>query len=170
MEFCRNNLVELKELAQQLDHSQYIKKLDVLHGATMGQHIRHILEFYRCFFDGMACGEVNYDNRQRNTLWEYDTEAVLDAIECLMMESKLLKPTLLTKNIVLVCKLNTHNEEERRIFTTVEREALYCYEHSIHHQALLKTALYELKLLHLCKPEFGVAPSTLKNLKAIINQ
>ena len=46
--------------------------------------------------------------------------------------------------------------------SSFERELLYCLDHAIHHQALIKIGLKELHLSHLVSPDFGVAYSTLR--------
>lgn len=48
------------------------------------------------------------------------------------------------------------------IATTFERELVYCLEHTIHHQALIKVGLKELNLEGFLDGHFGVAPATLR--------
>ena len=46
--------------------------------------------------------------------------------------------------------------------TSVDRELLYCLDHAIHHQALIKIGLKELQIADLVGDDFGVAYSTLR--------
>src|SRR5947199_4753853 len=34
--------------------------------ASIGTHLRHILEFYECFLDGVDSGHIDYDARKRD--------------------------------------------------------------------------------------------------------
>ena len=36
------------------------------YGASIGQHYRHVLDHFLCLESGIATGEFDYDNRQRN--------------------------------------------------------------------------------------------------------
>ena len=49
------------------------------------------------------------------------------------------------------------------IDTSLYRELGYCLEHSVHHQALIKTALKEHECLGLIDQNFGIASSTIRN-------
>ena len=44
--------------------------------------------------------------------------------------------------------------------TSFFRELIYCMDHCIHHQSLIKIALLEQNLMHLVDSNFGVAFST----------
>ena len=48
--------------------------------ASVSQHVRHILEFYICLFDGLQSGMINYDNRKRDPRIENDISFTLDLI------------------------------------------------------------------------------------------
>ncbi len=45
-QYCKQNLLELKELLQKLSEEQYSRPSEILSGASIGQHLRHVLEFY----------------------------------------------------------------------------------------------------------------------------
>jgi hypothetical protein len=60
----------------------------------------------------------------------------------------------------------THNcfSDTETLETNYFRELLYNLEHSIHHQALIKVALYRLPHIKI-SDSFGIAPSTLEYRK-----
>ena len=80
-QYCKQNLFELKELLQNLSEEQYSRPSDMLSGASIGQHFRHILEFYYCLIEALDTGMVNYDNRKRNKQIETNPSAAKTAID-----------------------------------------------------------------------------------------
>ena len=64
----------LDQLQNVLDHiisEDYTTIIQDLNG-SIGEHTRHILEFYICLIDGLKTGYVNYDNRKRDVRIESD--------------------------------------------------------------------------------------------------
>ena len=50
----------------------YATPLDLLFGASIGQHTRHFVEFYQCLIDQNEKGEINYSKRLRDPQLEED--------------------------------------------------------------------------------------------------
>lgn len=61
-----DTFLQLRTIIHQLSDAEFIEKLELLNGSSIGQHVRHILEFYICLSDGIKTGEVDYDKRVRN--------------------------------------------------------------------------------------------------------
>ena len=59
-------------------------------------------------------------------------------------------------------QLHTKEAQTETVNTSLERELVYCLDHAIHHQALIKIGLKEQNLSHLVSQDFGVAYSTLR--------
>ena len=74
----------------------------------------------------------------------------------------MLKIDLSTFNPSNEIQLKSVEAGEEEVKSSFERELLYCLDHAIHHQALIKIGLKELELSHLVSPDFGVAYSTLR--------
>lgn len=148
----QNNLKENIELLRQLSHEEYTFQNIELGNATIGEHMRHIIELFGCLLNNYENGFVNYDNRKRDLILQ---NSINDAI--LILESYL---TLIDKpNKTL--NLIQPNLNEENIQTNYFRELIYNLEHSIHHQALIKVALHKLNHINTSK-SFGIAPSTLE--------
>jgi hypothetical protein len=147
-----NTLYELKNVLNQLSIENYTKPIAYLGNSSIGQHNRHIIELFQGLLCSYDSGILNYDNRERNNTIETNIEfanLTIDAIIC-----DIEKPN---KNITLHQVLQ---EEIIAIETNYFRELLYNLEHCIHHQALIKVALYEMEEVIIDK-NFGVAPSTI---------
>jgi hypothetical protein len=150
-----NLLDELGDVIAAIDAELFAHPIALLSNATIGQHTRHIIEFFQCLQQQADSNVINYSLRERNPRIEENKGAALAAIEAL------------TRNLVhleSVSELVLETDEEgiALINTNVERELFYNVEHAIHHMAIIKIGLKviapELKL----KKSFGVASSTLR--------
>lgn len=146
-----NGLIDVLQKLQGL--GGYNSPCNALSDASIGQHTRHIIELYQCLLDGYDAGEVNYDGRQRNPVYENDASEAMKAIETI--KDKLQQPD---KTLSLVCAMPGESENMQ---SNYYREVLYNLEHCIHHQALIKVALVQMGSIPVAAG-FGVAPSTIQ--------
>ncbi|WP_162344061.1 DinB family protein [Cyclobacterium salsum] len=157
---CQENLKSIASLLDKLNAEQYQFPSSYLSGASIGQHIRHILEFYTClsqaYRDG---GAVNYDKRRRAMLLE---KKPAEAAKIIRQMIHWLESEKMVGPVYLVASYAVSTEQTCTIPSSFQRELAYCLEHSIHHQALIKIGLFEQGLSDLIDAHFGVAPSTIK--------
>lgn len=146
-------LGEIVSVLQQLTGPDvYTAPCHELSQATIGQHTRHVIELYQCLLNGYEKGLVNYDDRQRNKLYETNKDEAIAVIK--QIQTQLLQPD---KAMQVVCGA----EQPVTIATNYHREVLYNLEHCIHHQALIRVALITTNGGSVSS-EFGVAPSTIQ--------
>lgn len=146
----------ISEVIKKLDENSFRSKIEILNGSSIGQHIRHIVEFYICLFDGIEIGIVNYDDRKRDPLIETMPKYTLEVLE--KLKSKLEKI-----NLDLPLKIKqTIGDEELLLNTNITREIIYLAEHTIHHFALIKIGINVFFPEIPISNNFGVAASTLK--------
>lgn len=159
--YCQQNLLQLSVLLKAIKPETYVAKLPILSGNSIGQHVRHMLEFYQCLFNQSGSGMVNYDLRKRDLILEEDPNIAIGVIEHLI--SELNARSIRADKLVLENDFSDNGKPEMdRISTSYERELAYCLEHAIHHQALIKVGLHVLELKHLAEQSFGVAPATIR--------
>ena len=158
---CTDNLNEIKSLLVQLTNENYTQILKHLSGATIGQHVRHIIEFYQTIVDIDTRNSINYDIRRRNLRIEEDINYAIQLIEDI---SNFFCVSIPDRNCKLESNFSSNNNECLTIPTSLYRELAYCLEHSIHHQALIKVAVLQLESVQISE-SFGVAPSTLEYRK-----
>lgn len=158
--FCNSNLQEIKHLIGAINLDQYTHSSSLLSGASIGQHIRHILEFYICLIKGYNIGIVNYDQRERDFKIENDLAFAIETIDKVC--SKLIHSNE-DLEIMLQGNYGSFEGKSNNIKTSFKRELAYCLEHSIHHQALIKIGLIELNISNRISEEFGVAPATIRH-------
>lgn len=151
-------LQQLKELLQNLSDEQYSSTLDVFSGASIGQHTRHILEFYETLC--LSASEVCYDNRKRDHRLEQDvafTCAFIDQLRIMLPE---LDENRLVKHKAAFGKgkqvqLNT-------VESSMGRELIYAVEHAVHHMAIIKIGIITNWPSVKIAKNFGVADSTVR--------
>ena len=149
-------LTALFRLISQLNEHQYSNKIEHLGNVSIGSHTRHIIEMLLCATQGYNNDNVDYVNRNRNLLLETNKEFALFTLQNL--ENGLVMPD---KYLKMVTE-NSENTGSLPVFTTYFREIIYNTEHTIHHLALIKVALIEMKLNNFVDKDFGMAYSTIK--------
>lgn len=156
---AKENLLQLKELLQVMKKEDFNRKTEILSGSSIGQHIRHILEFYLLLVSGSFSGTISYDKRQRDKRMEESTEFAIETIHRLLPGIDTLEEQFMLK---FEGDFTTDGTADNFIQSSVGRELAYCIEHSIHHQAIIKAGLIELGLKSLVDDNFGVAYSTIR--------
>jgi uncharacterized damage-inducible protein DinB len=157
--YCIDNLNEIKALLELLPESRYQQPSNILSGATIGQHVRHILEFYVCMLRGSESGQVNYDERERNHKIENHSRIAIGVIDEITEKLHAVSEDC---EVLLVGNYGTSEGMVCQIHSSLYRELAYNLEHAIHHQALIKVGLKEAGHEHLISADFGVAPATLR--------
>lgn len=150
-------LSQLKDLLIRISPEAYSAPLPLLHGSSVGQHVRHTLEFYQCLLEQAPLGFVDYDARRRDIRLENDPDFSFFAAQ--MVEDALVQTSL---SMSLTLKTSFAENQPEEIQTSFARELVYMAEHAIHHFAIVKIALRE-QFPELTMPSnFGVAYSTVK--------
>ena len=81
---AQENLFQLKDLINVIGIKHYNKESSVLSGATIGQHIGHILEFYLLLVSSSFTGTISYDKRERDLRIETDPDFAAKVIDRLL--------------------------------------------------------------------------------------
>jgi hypothetical protein len=127
----------------------------ILGNATIGQHVRHVIEMYNCVMEHYDEGVVNYDKRQRNLVFETSIVEASNALETIA--KSMAKPN---RNMMLQVP-NTEASGFLDLDTNYYRELQYNLEHGIHHMALIRIGVAQLSTEINLPENFGVADSTI---------
>lgn len=149
-------LQSLSNLLLKLTDEQFTRKVEHLGNASIGGHTRHVIELLQCAIDGYSTGEVDYLNRKRNLQLENDrmfAHSVLQQLDGLIKVPD--------RQLGLVVEQIEGAVELNNVITTYYREVVYNTEHTIHHLALIKVAIIDMKL-DVIDANFGMAYSTIK--------
>jgi hypothetical protein len=148
-------------LLEGLDDSVYSSTAHGFAPYRVGAHLRHILEFYQCFLDGLDGSHIDYDSRPRDESIERSRHTASIAIGS------------------IIHALGARGEQERIIWvrmedaeasgvgnsfmvSSVSRELQVLSSHTVHHFALIAMTLRALGVQ--IDPDFGMAPSTIRYL------
>ena len=156
-EAVRHTFVQLSGSLELMTQEEFVKPCMHLSNSTIGQHVRHIIEMFQCLELGYETGTVNYELRKRDQRIETNREEALAALQTVF--DGLQKAD---KGLVLEGVYNDHGDTLLKIPTNYYREIIYNLEHTIHHMALIRIGIRELKQIEL--PEgYGVASATVKH-------
>ena len=147
-------LTQLKDLIYKINQDDLKRPLEVFSGSSIGQHTRHILEFYICLLQQMKDENICYDKRNRDTKLETEKKYIIEKIDETVSHINHLKDDL---------PLTLSTELSGCIHLTpssISRELLYLIEHAVHHMAMIKIGIVLNFPSMELGDDFGVAAST----------
>jgi hypothetical protein len=156
---CLNILTQLSDLTSELRENDFSKPSGTLNGSTLGQHLRHTLEFFICMEDGYNKGIINYDKRAHDKLIETDKVIALEVIDRIKAFVKNLEDN---KPLSLEVGYDLERDEFLTVETNVIRELVYNIEHAVHHMAIMKIGIKDIAPYVKLPHDFGVAASTVR--------
>lgn len=155
-----HHLEALMVLCGRLDLVKYRHICPKLNCGSAGGHLRHCVEFYRCFLDGLDSGFIDYDARPRDPVIEMDPRAAAAAL----VEIKHAIGSS-TEQLLAAHPLKVRECGEVWLQSTFERESRFLVSHTVHHMALIAVLLRAEGVG--IPADFGVAPSTLRYRKEV---
>jgi uncharacterized damage-inducible protein DinB len=159
---CTHILSQLITLVERIHGSDFTRPVDSLSQSTIGQHLRHTLEFFMCFQQGYENGIVNYDRRAHDKLIESDQYVALAAINGILKFVSQLKE----RSLKLEVGYDLDSDQVVTIDTTSTRELVYNIEHAVHHMAIIKIGVREIAPYLSLAKDFGIAASTIRYKEA----
>ncbi len=151
---------QIEQLLDQLSVEQYAQKLDLFNGSSIGQHVRHIHDFYATVTHASQKSTLDYSKRERNTKIE---ESSYMALTCLCNLRDKIEDCEEDQPIDVIADFTVNDNDQVLVKSTLGRELMYAYDHAIHHLAIIKMGIRH----HFpeCKIDenLGVAASTLRH-------
>lgn len=158
-----NLLNQLHSVVDQFTKDSFSKPIDTLSNSSIGQHVRHTLEFFICLMDSATDQVINYDSRKHDPYLEKDPQLAKDIIES---AQNFLVETREDYSLTMVANYEIDSDQESSIPSSYLRELAYNIEHTIHHMALIKVGI-KTDFPGVVLPEhFGVASSTVRFQKS----
>jgi hypothetical protein len=170
-------------LVNELDDTTFGTSPSGLVPHRVGSHLRHVLEFYECFLQGLESGRIDYDRRRRDVTVENSRRIAAARISAIICSLQKLAPQRksvaaisaageeatsscgalerATLNAQCMLAVRMENDEDGvYLQSSIGRELQALSSHTIHHFALIGVTLR----LHgfPIDPEFGMSPSTLR--------
>ncbi len=158
-EACLNILSQLNDLVKQVDEKDFARPSVALSNSTIGQHLRHTLEFFLCFESGYEKGLINYDKRAHDKLIETDKFIALSTVSRI---SDFIQNLNSNRPLKLEVGYDLAADDFITIETNAVRELVYNIEHAVHHMAIMKIGVREVASYVTLSSDFGIAASTIR--------
>lgn len=151
---------QIMSVLEQLTDSQYHLSLDIFNGSTVGEHVRHIFDFYNCICFCSDGVDIDYNCRERNPLIESERKTAIASFSQLVNEISRFEDT---KVVNVITDFSTDESEERPVvLSSIGRELMYAYDHAVHHLAIIKMGIKSAFPEIVLNDHIGIAPSTIK--------
>lgn len=156
-------LSQLATITEQIEERDFTTPCPSLGNSSIGQHLRHTLEFFLCLEEGCKIGVVNYDKRAHDKLIESDKFIALSAIERI---KKFIADNTDDFTLQLEVGYELDSEASISMSTNYFRELTYNIEHAVHHMAIMKIGIREVAKYIVLPSDFGIAASTIRYKEA----
>lgn len=155
---CGQYLEQARSLAVRLDPVQYRMPHTHCFGGTIGGHLRHCIEHFELFRNGLADRCIDYDRRNRGSETELDPETAVTVLTGLIEFFAVPRGEL---NDPVEVRVDCGDSETTTgSQSTIGRELQFLVSHTVHHFALIAVMCGSQGIA--LPEDFGVAPSTLK--------
>lgn len=151
---------QINDLMCNLNDEVMTSSLDILHHATIGQHLRHIADFYLCILNGMNHGVIDYSARARNPLLEQSASFYQNTMSDI---HNIVSTLVWDTPISIIPDIAFTNGHCVTVQSSIGRELMYAFDHALHHLAIIKIGLKtNFPTIHI-SDSLGVAPSTIRH-------
>lgn len=153
---------QMTGLLEHLSKDVYTRPLPLFRGSSIGQHFRHILEFYTCLFDGVLKAQVDYGSRERNSVLAECPRAALAVLDFI---ANTVKRQDEHQWLMILSEFSgefVRDDRRPAYMSSMGRELQYAFDHAIHHLAMIRMGL-ELYFPEVpVEADLGLAPSTIR--------
>ncbi|MBI1223962.1 MAG: hypothetical protein GC192_01880 [Bacteroidetes bacterium] len=154
----------MTDLLGRIAPETYAQSLPLFNGSSIGQHFRHIVDFYGCLNRGVSEGRIDYALRQRDARVETEPSYAAQVLHDFFVKLNAVEEAA---SVEVVADFSSElNETRPVVLSTVGREMMYAYDHAVHHLAMIKMGLKVTSPLLEVDKNLGVAPSTVKHWNA----
>ena len=150
-------LSKSKNLIKRLSNEQLCNATIPPYNSSIGSHVRHILDFYKCIFEGIEKNLVDLTNRDRNIDVESDCDCALSYLDKILESISNFKVEPSGKIIVV----DDLGQGSIRIDYTIASLLAQANSHTIHHYAIINYILDRLGI-SIDDEEFGLNPTSPK--------
>lgn len=150
-------LNQLQVVLHKLDDDSYGSSMEILSNSSLGGHVRHTLEFFDCWLQGVNTLQINYDERKRDHRLETERQYAIQKIKQLIGSFQAVSAD---ENAILITQINPTEDTAHSFNSSTNRELWYTIEHAIHHFAIIKIGIIHFFPQFQFPDNFGVASST----------
>lgn len=173
-------LKQAAKLVDMLEDGSYVRCEPMFYNSTIGGHLRHCLEHYESFIEGITHGRIDYDARHRDELVENKTKAARERIDTIVselvaLEMQMDEGSVSAHDRELRVKMDCGSHQECGDATggsslwqvsSIGRELQFLVSHTVHHFAMIRGISQGVG--EEMDKNFGMAPSTLRYQEQLI--
>lgn len=152
-------LRQARDLLDRLGDEAYCEPSRCFYGSSVGGHLRHCIEHYLAFLEGLPDGRVDYDARARDAAVETRTAAATAELEKLLGAFAAMRWCDLPSELQV--RMDCGGDDIPWQASTPGRELQFLVSHTVHHFAMIGVICRDGGLV--LEESFGVAPSTLRH-------
>ncbi len=145
------------DLLRGLPEALYVRVNPPAYESSIGAHLRHNIDHYHSFIEGIGDGKIDYDHRNRDKRLETDVSVSLAVLESVVANLSGLTADSLDASLLVRMDCGGDSAWSH---SSPRRELQFLLSHTVHHYAIIGM-ICRLNG-HQPNSEFGVAPSTLK--------
>ena len=153
---CQFCLAQCEQLLEILDREAYVCASEV---SSIGAHVRHIVERFQSFLNGLGERVIDYDCRKRDRTLENNLQSARFALTTIARRISELRLAEIAGQELAIRESVHPQLAPVEASSTVERELVSLISHSIHHLAII--AMLARPLGYTLGSDFGKAPSTI---------
>jgi uncharacterized damage-inducible protein DinB len=152
-------LQQATELLDRIDDACLAEPSTCFYESSIGGHLRHCLEHYLSFLEGMESGRVDYDARKRDVILETQAGAAREKVGEIIAALEGLEGRDLGERLEV--KMDCGESEIPWQASTPGRELQFLVSHTVHHFAMIGGICTSMGVE--MGEVFGVAPSTIRH-------
>lgn len=124
--------------------------------ASVGRHIRHVIDHFWALQEGVATGVVDYNLRHRDSDLEKNGDLAQDIVR--KLQSWVASLGNKNPSLTVISEISISESQSVELSSNLNRELLYVLNHTLHHVAY---ASLLARSLAVAVPDYlGVAPAT----------
>lgn len=133
--------------------------------SSVGAHLRHVIEHYQSFVEGLPQAEIDYDARRRDPTIEASRTRAIEVLAALIEQLDRVRHEPADRPVSVQLQCEADAVEPTWAGSTVGRELQFLLSHAVHHYALIKMLLSADGMV--LDEEFGTAPSTISHSRHV---
>lgn len=158
-------LTQAQSYVEVITPAQYSEIISSQFMSSAGAHMRHIIDHYQAFIDGIETGIIDYDSRRKNMAIEIEPQLAWSKLAQIKAKILSLDEQSLYQEIMLTTEVSISECTVQKVSSSLARELIFVGSHAIHHFAMIKQIA---NMQQVALPSnFGIAPSTATHLRKV---